>query len=118
MTSTEAEIADWLLTPEAVRTQTRALFEAGLDGKLAHFTVHLDKLPAAEAKPLLAMCDEALGQIVEIGPAEAIYDPPYHPYTEALLSAVPIADTHVEKKRIVGARSKAQLLAEITEFTC
>ncbi|MGB5745535.1 MAG: ABC transporter ATP-binding protein, partial [Desulfobacterales bacterium] len=28
-----------------------------------------------------------LGQIVEVGPADAIYAPPYHPYTEALLSA-------------------------------
>jgi peptide/nickel transport system ATP-binding protein len=33
-----------------------------------------------------------LGHIVEVGPAEAIYAPPYHPYTEALLSAVPIPD--------------------------
>ena len=33
-----------------------------------------------------------LGQIMEIGPADAIYAPPYHPYTEALLSAVPIPD--------------------------
>ncbi|MFC1464802.1 MAG: dipeptide ABC transporter ATP-binding protein [Candidatus Brachytrichaceae bacterium NZ_4S206] len=33
-----------------------------------------------------------LGQIVEIGPAEAIYAPPYHPYTESLLAAVPIPD--------------------------
>lgn len=47
MTSTEAEIADWLLTPEAVRTQTRALFEAGLDGKLDHFTVNMDRLADA-----------------------------------------------------------------------
>ncbi len=47
MTSTDAEIAQWLLTPEAVRAQSRALFEAGLDGKLAHFTVHLEKLPSA-----------------------------------------------------------------------
>ncbi|UCD81974.1 MAG: ABC transporter ATP-binding protein [Desulfobacterales bacterium] len=39
-----------------------------------------------------------LGQIVEIGPADAIYVPPYHPYTEALLSAVPIPDPDVEQK--------------------
>lgn len=41
-----------------------------------------------------------LGQIMEIGPADAIYAPPYHPYTEALLSAVPIPDPHVKRKRI------------------
>jgi peptide/nickel transport system ATP-binding protein len=41
-----------------------------------------------------------LGQIMEIGPAEAIYAPPYHPYTEALLSAVPIPDPAVEQKQI------------------
>ena len=41
-----------------------------------------------------------LGQIMEIGPAEAIYDPPYHPYTEALLSAVPIPDPEAEQKEI------------------
>jgi peptide/nickel transport system ATP-binding protein len=37
---------------------------------------------------------------VEIGLAEKIYDPPYHPYTEALLSAVPIADPEAEQKDI------------------
>ncbi len=41
-----------------------------------------------------------LGQIVEFGPSEAIYAPPYHPYTEALLSAVPIPDPSVEQKHI------------------
>jgi peptide/nickel transport system ATP-binding protein len=41
-----------------------------------------------------------LGQIVEVGPADAIYDPPYHPYTEALLSAVPIPDPDVAQKEI------------------
>ncbi|MFQ5343144.1 MAG: dipeptide ABC transporter ATP-binding protein [Anaerolineae bacterium] len=41
-----------------------------------------------------------LGQITEIGPAEAIYAPPYHPYTEALLSAVPIPDPRAEQKHI------------------
>ncbi len=42
-----------------------------------------------------------LGYIVETGTTEQIFSPPYHPYTEALLSAVPIADTRVKKKRIV-----------------
>jgi len=41
-----------------------------------------------------------LGQIMEIGPADAIYRPPYHPYTEALLSAVPIPDPAAKQKRI------------------
>jgi len=41
-----------------------------------------------------------LGQIMEMGPAETIYAPPYHPYTEALLSAVPIPDPEAEQKNI------------------
>jgi peptide/nickel transport system ATP-binding protein len=41
-----------------------------------------------------------LGQIVEVGPANAIYTPPYHPYTEALLSAVPIPDPDIEQKEL------------------
>ena len=42
-----------------------------------------------------------LGHVVEMGTTEQVFQPPYHPYTEALLSAVPIADTRVERKRIV-----------------
>ena len=42
-----------------------------------------------------------LGHVVELGTTEQVFAPPYHPYTEALLSAVPIADTSVVKKRIV-----------------
>jgi peptide/nickel transport system ATP-binding protein len=42
-----------------------------------------------------------LGRIMETGKTEDVFSPPYHPYTEALLSAVPIADTRYEKKRIV-----------------
>ncbi len=42
-----------------------------------------------------------LGQIMERGTTEEIFAPPYHPYTEALLSAVPIADPDIEKREIV-----------------
>lgn len=41
-----------------------------------------------------------LGQVVEIGPAENIYAPPYHPYTEALLSAAPIPDPEADQAHI------------------
>jgi len=42
-----------------------------------------------------------LGQIMERGTTDAIFAPPYHPYTEALLSAVPIADPEVTKREIL-----------------
>lgn len=42
-----------------------------------------------------------LGHVVELGTTDQVFSPPYHPYTEALLSAVPIADTRIEKKHIV-----------------
>jgi peptide/nickel transport system ATP-binding protein len=42
-----------------------------------------------------------LGHVVELGDTDQVFSPPYHPYTEALLSAVPIADTSVKKKHVV-----------------
>ena len=41
-----------------------------------------------------------LGRVVESGPAEVVLAGPKHPYTEALLSATPIADPTLAKKRI------------------
>ncbi|MEV0587645.1 ABC transporter ATP-binding protein [Nonomuraea sp. NPDC050310] len=40
-----------------------------------------------------------LGRIVELGSRAALYDDPAHPYTRALLSAVPVADPDVEATR-------------------
>jgi peptide/nickel transport system ATP-binding protein len=46
-----------------------------------------------------------LGRLMELGPAEVVFDGPHHPYTEALLSAVPTVDG--------GGRERIKLAGEI-----
>ncbi len=51
-----------------------------------------------------AICDRVavmyLGEIIETGSTEQIFEPPYHPYTRALLSSIPTLDPFEEKTRI------------------
>jgi peptide/nickel transport system ATP-binding protein len=42
-----------------------------------------------------------LGRIMEFGTVEDVFEPPYHPYTEALLSSAPVADLAARQRRII-----------------
>lgn len=48
-----------------------------------------------------AICVMYLGQMVEKAETKELFAKPYHPYTKALLSAIPIPKIHIERKRII-----------------
>ncbi|WP_040952223.1 ABC transporter ATP-binding protein [Gorillibacterium massiliense] len=41
------------------------------------------------------------GRLVELADSDELYENPLHPYTQALLSAIPVPDPHAESKRII-----------------
>jgi peptide/nickel transport system ATP-binding protein len=60
-----------------------------------------------------------LGTIVEVGRAADVFAPPFHPYTEALLSAVPVPDPDAQGTRIVleGSLPSATVIPRGCPFT-
>ena len=56
-----------------------------------------------------------LGRIVEMGTTEAIFAAPAHPYTQALLSAIPVPDPNVPRQRVVLDPSSFDRAAPLRE---
>ena len=48
------------------------------------------------------------GKLVELCPAERLFEVPLHPYTKSLLSAIPLPDPKIEKKKVVTIYNPAQ----------
>lgn len=52
------------------------------------------------------------GRLVEIAPSKELFDNPLHPYTRALLSAIPIPDPRLERARVPQRFDPAQFCRE------
>ena len=83
--------------------RVEALFaQAGVEAD--HVAILLRTVAAALVSRLCGdLCrdsgSQTLGTVVELTRSERLYEKPLHPYTQALLSAIPIPDPEVERKR-------------------
>jgi peptide/nickel transport system ATP-binding protein len=74
------------------------LFELQAEKKAAYLFISHDLAAVHHLSDAVAVM--YLGRVVETGEADEVFAPPYHPYTEALLSAIPVADPTIAQENI------------------
>ncbi len=74
------------------------LFDLQAEKKAAYLFISHDLAAVHHLSDAVAVM--YLGRVVETGEADAVFTPPYHPYTEALLSAIPVADPTIAQENI------------------